>query len=77
MEEPLEEYLQRFDEYEGRINDLLKTSKDLARLDALGVEYRRPSGPLPWQQRPGIAGRPSTLEQRAAHIAQMVSNIGG
>ncbi|MEI5103248.1 beta-N-acetylhexosaminidase [Streptomyces sp. PmtG] len=29
-----------------------------ARLDALGVEYRPPGGPLPWQQRPGVFGRP-------------------
>ncbi|MFI1095104.1 beta-N-acetylhexosaminidase [Streptomyces sp. NPDC020917] len=29
-----------------------------ARLDALGVEYRRPQGPLPWQRRPGVTGRP-------------------
>ncbi|MFI9624965.1 beta-N-acetylhexosaminidase [Streptomyces sp. NPDC052042] len=29
-----------------------------ARLDALGVDYRPPSGPLPWQQRPGVLGRP-------------------
>ncbi|MEV6076880.1 beta-N-acetylhexosaminidase [Streptomyces sp. NPDC052069] len=29
-----------------------------ARLDALGVDYRPPGGPLPWQQRPGILGRP-------------------
>lgn len=29
-----------------------------ARLDALGVEYRPPSGPRPWQTRPGVAGRP-------------------
>jgi hexosaminidase len=28
------------------------------RLDALGVEYRRPEGPLPWQTRPGVPGRP-------------------
>ncbi|MFJ1705770.1 beta-N-acetylhexosaminidase [Kitasatospora sp. NPDC088346] len=28
------------------------------RLDALGVEYRRPGGPLPWQRRPGVLGRP-------------------
>ncbi|MER8185435.1 beta-N-acetylhexosaminidase [Kitasatospora sp. NPDC094015] len=28
------------------------------RLDALGVEYRRPQGPLPWQRRPGVVGRP-------------------
>ncbi|MEV4682081.1 beta-N-acetylhexosaminidase [Streptomyces kurssanovii] len=29
-----------------------------ARLDALGVHYRPPGGPLPWQRRPGVAGRP-------------------
>ncbi|MFF9091548.1 beta-N-acetylhexosaminidase [Streptomyces sp. NPDC014802] len=28
------------------------------RLDALGVAYRPPSGPRPWQRRPGILGRP-------------------
>ncbi|MFG2769442.1 beta-N-acetylhexosaminidase [Streptomyces sp. NPDC048350] len=28
------------------------------RLDALGVGYRPPTGPHPWQQRPGVAGRP-------------------
>ncbi|MGW1406486.1 beta-N-acetylhexosaminidase [Streptomyces sp. NPDC002403] len=29
-----------------------------ARLDALGVDYRPPGGPLPRQQRPGVLGRP-------------------
>ncbi|MFB7517990.1 beta-N-acetylhexosaminidase [Streptomyces sp. NPDC056144] len=29
-----------------------------ARLDALGVDYRPPSGPRPWQRRPGLIGRP-------------------
>jgi hexosaminidase len=29
-----------------------------ARLDALGVEYRPPGGPRPWQRRPGVTGRP-------------------
>ncbi|MEU5878071.1 beta-N-acetylhexosaminidase [Spirillospora sp. NPDC047279] len=28
-----------------------------ARLDALGVGYRPPSGPHPWQRRPGVPGR--------------------
>ncbi|MFI8822238.1 beta-N-acetylhexosaminidase [Streptomyces sp. NPDC053431] len=28
------------------------------RLDALGVEYRPPGGPRPWQRRPGVQGRP-------------------
>ncbi|MGW6916012.1 beta-N-acetylhexosaminidase [Kitasatospora sp. NPDC054939] len=30
----------------------------LARLDALGVEYRPTAGPHPWQKWPGVAGRP-------------------
>ncbi|MEV6674881.1 beta-N-acetylhexosaminidase [Streptomyces sp. NPDC051162] len=29
-----------------------------ARLDALGVDYRPPAGPRPWQRRPGLLGRP-------------------
>ncbi|MFI2432526.1 beta-N-acetylhexosaminidase [Streptomyces sp. NPDC018693] len=29
-----------------------------ARLDALGVGYRPPDGPKPWQKRPGVLGRP-------------------
>ncbi|MFJ3924950.1 beta-N-acetylhexosaminidase [Streptomyces sp. NPDC090022] len=29
-----------------------------ARLDALGVDYRPPGGPRPWQRRPGVPGRP-------------------
>jgi len=29
-----------------------------ARLDALGVGYRPPAGPHPWQRRPGVQGRP-------------------
>lgn len=29
-----------------------------ARLDALGVGYRPPAGPRPWQRRPGVLGRP-------------------
>ncbi|PZH08165.1 beta-N-acetylhexosaminidase [Streptomyces sp. NTH33] len=28
------------------------------RLDALGVGYRPPAGPRPWQRRPGVLGRP-------------------
>ncbi|MER5311239.1 beta-N-acetylhexosaminidase [Streptomyces sp. NPDC002773] len=28
------------------------------RLDALGVDYRPPTGPRPWQRRPGVVGRP-------------------
>lgn len=35
-----------------------RTEAHLARLDALGVAYRPPSGPHPWQRRPGVPGRP-------------------
>ncbi|MFE9606992.1 beta-N-acetylhexosaminidase [Streptomyces sp. NPDC006012] len=35
-----------------------RMSAHYRRLDALGVDYRPPSGPLPWQQRPGVQGRP-------------------
>jgi hypothetical protein len=39
MEEPLEDYLEAFDEYQGYIEELLETTADLAQLDrqALGV----------------------------------------
>ncbi|MDS1270977.1 beta-N-acetylhexosaminidase [Lipingzhangella sp. LS1_29] len=36
---------------------LPRLTEHLRRLDALGVEYRPRSGPHPWQQRPGVAGR--------------------
>ncbi len=47
----------------------------LARLDAIGVEYRHAAGPLPWQKRPGIEGRPSTREERAAYMAEVTATI--
>ncbi|MEV0622044.1 beta-N-acetylhexosaminidase [Nonomuraea sp. NPDC050404] len=43
----------------------------LSRLEAMGIEYRPPRGPKPWQQRPGIAGRPRTDADRDAHIARI------
>ena len=52
-----------------------RLDEHLARLDALGVEYRHEDGPLPWQTRPGIAGRPSTRDARQARIAQMTADI--
>lgn len=54
-----------------------RLEQHLRRLDAVGVEYRRASGPLPWQTRPGIAGKPITRELRAARIAELVANIAG
>ena len=47
----------------------------LARLDAFGVEYRRPGGPLPWQTRPDVVGRPSTRSAHADLIAGLVADI--
>ncbi|WP_371481266.1 beta-N-acetylhexosaminidase [Kitasatospora sp. NBC_00315] len=35
-----------------------RMEQHLARLDALGVEYRPTGGPHPWQRRPGVVGRP-------------------
>jgi hypothetical protein len=37
MEEPLEQYLEVFDEYRGRVEDLLETTVDLSNLDTHGV----------------------------------------
>ncbi|MGU3410306.1 beta-N-acetylhexosaminidase [Microbacterium sp. M1A1_1b] len=47
----------------------------LARLDAMGIEYRHETGPLPWQERPGVPGRPSSREERAAYIDAVTANI--
>ncbi|MEV6103993.1 beta-N-acetylhexosaminidase [Streptomyces sp. NPDC051940] len=47
----------------------------LRRLDALGVEYRRPSGPLPWQTRPGVRGRPVEMADYLAGVAEDTGNI--
>ncbi len=40
-----------------------------ARLDALGVAYRPPSGPHPWQRRPGIPGRMHDKPRRTWDMA--------
>lgn len=44
---------------EGDVERFRKRLADhhLPRLDAFGVEYRPLAGPLPWQTRPGVAGR--------------------
>ena len=38
MEEPLEDYLEGFDEYQGYIEELLETTVDLSRLDGTALE---------------------------------------
>ncbi|MBT2456118.1 beta-N-acetylhexosaminidase [Streptomyces sp. ISL-86] len=35
-----------------------RMAEHYVRLDVLGVDYRPPAGPLPWQRRPGVLGRP-------------------
>jgi hexosaminidase len=56
-------------EFDGRLGE------HLARLEAMGIEYRHESGPFPWEQRPGIPGRPSSREDREAYIAAITANI--
>ncbi|MGI5229098.1 beta-N-acetylhexosaminidase [Actinoallomurus sp. CA-142502] len=47
----------------------------LPRLAALGVEYRPDDGPLPWQRRPGVPGRPEEPEVWRATLAGWTRNI--
>ncbi|WP_396992391.1 beta-N-acetylhexosaminidase [Nonomuraea phyllanthi] len=47
----------------------------LPRLDAIGVEYRRADGPLPWQTRPGVPGRPEDPERWQAQLDAWTSNL--
>lgn len=53
----------------------LRLGEHLERLTALGVEFRPPGGPLPWQRRPGIVGRPQTREAHDAWLAEVTANI--
>jgi hexosaminidase len=58
-----------WDEFSARLD------AHLERLDVLGVEYRHADGPRPWERIPGIAGRPSTREQRKAWVDEITANI--
>jgi hexosaminidase len=58
-----------FDDFRTRL------AAHLPRLEAIGVEYRRETGPLPWQTRPGIEGKPSTRLEWASFIDQLVAHI--
>ncbi|MHA7985638.1 beta-N-acetylhexosaminidase [Rathayibacter sp. CAU 1779] len=56
---------------------LFRLDQHLLRLDAIGVEYRHSTGPLPWQQRPGVTGRAQTPQQRASYFNPLTAKIGG
>jgi len=56
-------------EFRGRL------AEHLARLEAMGIEYRHETGPFPWEQRPGVPGRPHSREERAAYIDAVTANI--
>ncbi|WP_439676331.1 beta-N-acetylhexosaminidase [Embleya sp. MST-111070] len=53
------------------------TSAHLARLDALGVEYRPLDGPHPWQTRPDAPGFPKSRAEREAELLELTENIRG
>ncbi|MBE1589692.1 family 20 glycosylhydrolase [Nonomuraea angiospora] len=53
-----------FDDFEHWMN-----AAHYARLDALDVAHRPPDGPRPWQQRPGIPGRPQNKPLRTWRMA--------
>lgn len=54
---------------------LSRLDSHLARLEAMGVEFRHTSGPRPWQQRPGVQGRPVSAERHQALISELTNNI--
>ncbi len=58
-----------FPEFADRLTEHLK------RLDAVGVEYRHLSGPEPWQTRPGIPGRPTSMDDWQRLTAELVAGI--
>jgi hexosaminidase len=47
----------------------------LARLDALGVNYRPLSGPRPWDARPDAPGHPRSLCDRLAELHEMTADL--
>ncbi|MEU8235896.1 beta-N-acetylhexosaminidase [Actinoplanes sp. NPDC048967] len=47
----------------------------LARLDALGVNYRPLSGPRPWDGRPDAPGHPRDLADRLAEVYEMTGDL--
>jgi hexosaminidase len=52
-----------------------RLAEHLPRLAAIGVEYRHEDGPLPWQTRPGVPGRPEDPVEWQAKIDEWTSNL--
>jgi hexosaminidase len=50
--------------------------RHLARLDALGVNYRPPDGPRAWHARPDAPGRPRQAADRLAELAKLTADLG-
>ncbi|HUR08161.1 MAG TPA: beta-N-acetylhexosaminidase [Nonomuraea sp.] len=53
----------------------VRLAAHLPRLAAVGVEYRHESGPLPWQTRPGVPGRPEDAARWQAKLDAWTSNL--
>jgi len=61
---------------EGDLADFLRRlPTHLRRLDAAGVRYRPLDGPTPSQRRPCVPGKPLTVQEREAVVAQLVSRL--
>ena len=58
-----------FENFEERLNE------HYARLDALAINYRRPTGPRPWDARPDAPGNPRTREEREAHNKVLLEGL--
>jgi hexosaminidase len=52
-----------------------RLEEHLPRLDALGVNYRPPAGPRPWDARPDAPGNPRTLPDRLAELHEMTADL--
>ncbi|BCY13696.1 beta-N-acetylhexosaminidase [Actinoplanes sp. L3-i22] len=58
-----------FDDFSARL------PTHLERLDALGVNYRPPTGPRPWDSRLDAPGNPRTLDDRLAELREMTADL--